>query len=139
MTTSGDIQSSINLAAKELADAFNKQKAARDGLKELKKALKEKLDMDPSYTELSEKEKKLKQARKEISDELAEIKKTKEQISMETDEQTEIDDFMDQQEEKFIAVKDKVIVQLSRDLVDYGLTAEIHYKSGQLILIVARA
>lgn len=137
--SSSTIQTSINAAAKELADAFNNNKAAKQSLKEVKDALKDKLAIDSHYQELLKREKELKRVRQEMGEEISEIKKGKEQIAMETDEQKEIDDFMEQQDTKFGDVKDRVIAQLSRDLADEGMIAEIHYKNGQLVLIVARA
>jgi len=133
------IQSSINTAAKELEEAFIRQKAAKASLKELKKALKKKLEEDQAYLDLIEREKKLKKMNKEIREDLQEIKKAKEQIALETEEQKEIDDFLEQQENSFSETKDRVIMKLSRDLIDEGVTAEVYYKSGQLILVVARA
>lgn len=136
---SSNIQQSINTAAEQLANAFNNKKAANEALKELKKALKEKLEGESRFQELSKREKELKNARKDISEELKEIKKEKEQMAVETEEQQEIDEFIDEQDTKFGDEKDRVIAQLSRDLADNGMIAEIHYKNGQLILIVARS
>jgi len=134
-----NIQDKINIAAEQLANAFNNKKASREALKELKKALKDVLQSNSDYTKLEDREKVLKRARKDISEELAEIKKSKQQIAIETDEQKELDDFVDDQEVKYSEVKDRVVVQLSRDLADEKMTAEVLYKSGQLILVVARA
>jgi len=134
-----NIQDKINIAAEQLANAFNNKKASREALKELKQALKDVLQSNSDYTKLEDREKVLKRARKDISEELAEIKKSKQQIAIETDEQKELDDFVDDQEVKYSEVKDRVVVQLSRDLADEKMTAEVLYKSGQLILVVARA
>jgi ATPase subunit of ABC transporter with duplicated ATPase domains len=133
------LQSFINEAANQLNDAFQAQKIAKQGLKELKKALKEKLESDSKYQELLAREKKLKEMRKEMSEDLQEIKKEKEQMAMDTDEQREIDEFIEVQETKFLKIKDTVIVDLSRKVADEGMVAEIHYKNGQLIFIVARS
>lgn len=133
------LQSSINEAANQLNDAFAAQKMAKQGLKELKKALKDKLESEAKYQELLAREKKLKEMRKEMSEDLQEIKKEKEQMAMDTDEQREIDEFIEVQETKFLKIKDTVIVDLSRKVADEGMVAEIHYKNGQLIFIVARS
>jgi len=136
---SSDIQNSINAAAEELAQAFNNKKAASEGLKEIKKSLKSQLEDNPKFQELSKEEKSLKDSRKDLTERLKEIKKEKEQMAMELDEFKEIEEFTDEQDVKFGDTKDRVIAKLSRDLADAGMVAEIHYKSGQLILIVARA
>ena len=136
---SSNIQTSINTAADQLANAFNNRKAANDSTKELKKAVKEKMQEDPRFLDLEKREKELKNARKDLTEELKEIKKEKEQMAMETDEQRELDEFVEDQDIKFADEKDRVVAQLSRELADNGMIAEVSYKSGQLILIVARA
>lgn len=134
-----NVQGAINAAADILVNACNNRKAANDTLKDLKRALKERLEQDPEYAKLIEREKQLKRARKDISEELSEIKKNKEQIALETDEQREYDDFVEEQETKFLKTKESVITQLSRDLADEGMIAEVQVKGSQLILVVARA
>jgi len=133
------IQEMINSAANELNEAYGQQKASKKSLKELKKALTEKLAESAHYQDLSKREQEIKKIRKDLTEELQEIKKEKEQMAMETEEQKEMDDFIEQQDTKFSKIKDRVIVNLSRQLADQGVIAEIHYKNGQLILIVARA
>lgn len=134
-----NIQTSINSAADQLANAFNNRKAANDSMKELKKALKEKLQEDPRYLDLEKQEKELKHSLANLKEQIKDIKKDKEDIEMETEEWQELDDFVDEQENKFHEEKDTVVAQLSRELADNGMIAEVVYKSGQLILIVARA
>ena len=132
------LQSDLKEAAKELENAALLQKSAQESIKELKKALKENLDNNPDYQELTTREKKLKHTKKEITEELQLIKKEKEQIAMDTEEQKELDDFLEKQESSFEKVKEKVVQQLSRKLADEGIAAEIHCKKKELILVVAR-
>ena len=139
VVSKSNIQGSINAAAENLVDAFNNKKAASDSMKDLKRQLTEALEANPDYAKLTEREKELKRARKDLSDELSEIKKEKEAIAIETDEQKEYDDFAEEQNAKFEEVKENVIVQLSRDLADEGMIAEVQVKGSQLILVVARA
>ena len=133
-----NLQSLFAEASDELNSAFEKQKATQDTVKDLKRTLKDTLDMIPEYLELQEKKKVLTSAKKELTDELKEIKTLQDNIIQNTDEFKEMEEFVMDQDEKFGKTKDKVISQLSRDLADQGIVAEINYKKGDLILIVAR-
>ena len=133
------IQGHINTAADQLAEAWNNKKASGEAVKEVKKELKAKMDENSKFLDLSKEEKKLKESRKELTERLKEIKKEKEQMQMETDEYQEIEEFTDMQDIKFGDTKDRTIAQLSRDLADNGVIAEINYRSGRLDLTVARA
>ena len=133
-----DFQSIFTEAGDKLHKALAEKKAGDDSIKDLKRSMKEKLENNDAYSELIKREKDLKQARKDLSNELSEIKKSKEQIVMDTDEYKEIEGFLEKSEESYVKTKDLVIGNLSHNLVDMGIVAEVSYKSGQLMLIVSR-
>ncbi|PCI24582.1 hypothetical protein COB57_04150 [Candidatus Peregrinibacteria bacterium] len=139
MSNVQDLQNCINKAGEKLTNAYQDFKAAKSSTKDLKKSLQNTLDSDPKYQLLDKREKELKKVRKEMGEDLADIKKAKEQISIETPEHKELDEFTEEFEIKFNETKDKEILKLSRDLAEAGIVTEILYKNGQLILIVARA
>lgn len=133
------LQQNITSAGQELTKAFLDKKAASGGLRELRKELKNTLSEDLTFAKLSAQEAELNKAKKGIADQLLEIKKDKEAISMETDEHKELDEFVDYHDQQFAEVKDRVITRLSSQIKEDGLTAEIMYKGGELHLIVIRS
>ena len=137
--TNSSVQNAINAAATKLSNAFTNFKVAKQSLKDLKKSLKERLELLPEYQDLMRKRKELKESRKSISEELKDINREADALAMDTDEHKEINDFIEDEDLKFSEVKEKTLMQLSRDLVDGGVEAEVYYKNGQLILIVARS
>ncbi|MCD5382580.1 hypothetical protein LR002_00460 [Candidatus Gracilibacteria bacterium] len=132
------IQEIIEKEAKKLNSAYDLYKDGKSALKDLKKELQNALKNNPEWVELDEKSKLLKINRKEISEQIKEVDKAKDQISASFNEYTVVEDFKNSMDEKYTDQVDKSLNYISRELSLKGIDTEVEYKNGKLILIVSK-
>ncbi|MBI5414384.1 hypothetical protein HZA38_02615 [Candidatus Peregrinibacteria bacterium] len=125
-------------AAEKLGEAFENYKATKDARKKLEKQLKKQLEEDPHYLHLLDSEKQLKKKRRELSEELADVKHQQELMMKNLDEYEDLEGFIEKTEGAYIARKTEVLESLARELSAQGIAAEIHFKNGDLMLIISR-
>lgn len=132
------IQDLIASASQWLQKAYEIFQASQKALKDLKKELKNTLKQSPDWQELEEQLKLLKNTRKEMTEQIKDLQKAQDQISVELDEYQVIQDFMLTMDDKYNEVKDKELNILSKNLSDKWILAEIEYRNGKLVLVVAK-
>lgn len=131
-------QEAVTAAATKLADAFDAFKATKQAKKDLEKRLEHILEEDPDYLNLIQEEKNLKKARRELSEQIKDFKDQKELMMRNLDEYAELQEFVEKTEGVFLEKRDQTLQDLSVDLSQQGIEAELHFKSGDLILVVSR-
>jgi len=131
-------QEAISAAAEKLIDALETFKATKKAKKTLEKQLQFKLEENPDYLALLEEDKKLKKQRRELSESIADLKHQKELMMRELDEHEELEQSIEKTEGRYLTKKDEVLADLSRQLSEQGITTELHFKNGDLIIVVAR-
>lgn len=132
------IQEIIEKEAKKLNSAYDLYKDWKSALKDLKKELQNALKNNPEWVELDEKSKLLKINRKEISEQIKEVDKAKDQISASFNEYTVVEDFKNSMDEKYTDQVDKSLNYISRELSLKWIDTEVEYKNWKLILIVSK-
>ena len=132
------IQEIISKEAENLNKAYDLYKDWKSTLKDLKKELANALKNNHEWVELDEKIKLLKVNRKEISEQIKEIDKSKDQLASEFEEYTVVEDFKNSMEEKYNDQIDKSLNKLSRELAEKWIIWEIEYKNWKLSIIIAK-
>jgi chromosome segregation ATPase len=107
------IQEIISKEAETLNTAYDLHKDWKSALKDLKKELSSQLKWNPDWIELDERSKVLKVNRKDMSEQIKEADKAKDQI-------------------------DKSLNNLSRELAEKWIIWEVEYKNWKLSLIIAK-
>ncbi len=132
------IQEIISKEAEKLNNAYDLYKDWKSALKDLKKELQNALKNNPEWTELDEKSKLLKVNRKEISEQIKEADKAKDQIAAWFDEYTVVEDFKNSMDEKYNDQIDQSLNNLSKELAEKWIIWEIEYKSWKLTLVISK-
>ena len=104
----------------------------------MKKNLRNDLKQNDEWVDLDEKIKLLKVNRKDLSEQIKDLDKQKDQIASEFDLYQEVQDFVMHSEEKYNEDRDKNLNWLSKELFDKWLNIEIEYKGWKLFLVVAK-
>ena len=73
-----------------------------------------------------------------MNDRLADLKHQKELMMWNTEEYADLEEFIDKTEGNYLTRKDEVLGNLSRELSEQGITAELDFKSGDLYIVVSR-
>lgn len=133
------IQELLNKSAEVLSEWYKNYKLAADTLKQLKKDLSGELKKNDEWLKLEQEIRKLKESRKDIGEQINDKKRLQDQVAVSLEQYQAVQDFAVEMEDKFADEKDKVLNRLSRDLTEKWLEAEIDYKSGRLMLIVAKS
>jgi len=132
------IQNIIETEAEILNNAFDLHKDSKSALKDLKKELQNSLKNNPEWVELDEKSKILKVNRKDISEQIKESDKQKDQIAAQFDEYTVVQDFILTMDEKYNDQIDRSLNSLSKSLAQAWITWEVEYKNWKLILVISK-
>ena len=132
------IQEIISKEAEILNTAYDLHKDWKSALKDLKKELTSQLKSNPDWTELDEKSKVLKVNRKDISEQIKEVDKAKDQIAAWFDEYTVVEDFKNSMDEKYNDQIDQSLNNLSRELAEKWIIWEVEYKNWKLSLVIAK-
>jgi hypothetical protein len=132
------IQEIISKEAETLNTAYDLHKDWKSALKDLKKELSSQLKWNPDWIELDERSKVLKVNRKDMSEQIKEADKAKDQIAAWFDEYTVVEDFKNSMDEKYNDQIDKSLNNLSRELAEKWIIWEVEYKNWKLSLIIAK-
>jgi len=132
------IQEIISKESDKLNTAFDLLKDSKSALKDLKKELNSQLKWNPDWTELDEKSKLLKVNRKDISEQIKEADKAKDQIAAWFDEYTVVEDFKNSMDEKYNEQIDQSLNNLSRELAEKWIVWEVEYKNWKLSVVIAK-
>jgi len=132
------IQEIIAKEAEVLNTAYDLHKDWKSALKDLKKELSSQLKWNPDWVELDEKSKVLKVNRKDISEQIKEADKAKDQIAAWFDEYTVVEDFKNSMDEKYNDQIDQSLNNLSKELAEKWIVWEVEYKNWKLSLVIAK-
>ena len=138
MSNINPLQTAIDFAAAPIQQSWENYKAAKSASKKLIKNIGKDLETDSDYLQACNEEKQLKKKRRDLSEQISDLKQQKELMLRNHDDYEQAVAFVNEQEEKFLTERDTAITTLSKALEKNGLTAEVGFKSGDLTLVVAR-